>query len=67
MAGRQVPGADWTILSISLFYCLGHGCMAMFGDTRGGLFCGLGLLAIGAGGIKPCVSAFVGDQFGPKQ
>ncbi|MGO8700851.1 MAG: MFS transporter [Limisphaerales bacterium] len=59
-------GRYWTILSISLFYCLGHGCMAMFGDTREGLFCGLALLAIGAGGIKPCVSAFVGDQFGPK-
>ena len=24
-------------------------------------------IAIGAGGIKPCVSAFVGDQFGPGQ
>jgi POT family proton-dependent oligopeptide transporter len=31
------------------------------------LFAGLTLLAIGAGGIKPCVSAFVGDQFGPNQ
>ena len=56
-------GRYWTILSISVFYCLGHGCMALFGDTRTGLFCGLALLAIGAGGIKPCVSAFVGDQF----
>ena len=25
---------------------------------------GLGLIAIGSGGIKPCVSAHVGDQFG---
>jgi POT family proton-dependent oligopeptide transporter len=25
----------------------------------------LGLIALGAGGIKPCVSAIVGDQFGP--
>ena len=25
---------------------------------------GLGLIALGAGGIKPCVSAHVGDQFG---
>jgi POT family proton-dependent oligopeptide transporter len=57
-------GRYGTILGISLFYCLGHGCMAAFGDTRTGLFCGLALLAIGAGGIKPCVSAFVGDQFG---
>jgi POT family proton-dependent oligopeptide transporter len=40
--------------------------MAAFGETRAGLFCGLSLLAIGAGGIKPCVSAFVGDQLGPQ-
>ena len=25
-----------------------------------------GLIAIGSGGIKPCVSANVGDQFGPR-
>ncbi|HEX4120919.1 MAG TPA: MFS transporter [Verrucomicrobiae bacterium] len=59
-------GRYLTILSISLFYCLGHGCMAAFGATRTGLFCGLALLAIGAGGIKPCVSALVGDQFEPQ-
>ncbi len=60
-------GRYWTILSISLFYCLGHATMAFFGATRTGLFCGLALLAIGSGGIKPCVSAFVGDQFAPNQ
>ena len=60
-------GRYWTILIVSLFYCLGHGCMAAFGGTRAGLFCGLALLAVGAGGIKPCVSAFVGDQFGPQE
>jgi POT family proton-dependent oligopeptide transporter len=60
-------GRYWTILSISLFYCLGHGTLALFEGNRAGLFAGLTLLAIGAGGIKPCVSAFVGDQFGPKQ
>src|SRR5262249_40118532 len=32
--------------------------------TRLGLFAGLGLIALGAGGIKPCVAANVGDQFG---
>ena len=32
--------------------------------TRIGLVVGLGLIALGAGGIKPCVSANVGDQFG---
>src|SRR5205814_1999530 len=60
-------GRYWTILSISLFYCLGHGTLALFEGSRAGLFTGLTLLAIGAGGIKPCVSAFVGDQFGPNQ
>ena len=53
-----------TILIISLFYCLGHGCLALFEGNMTGLVAGLGLIAIGAGGIKPSVSAFVGDQFG---
>lgn len=60
-------GRYWTILSISLFYCLGHGTLALFEGSRTGLFVGLALIAIGAGGIKPCVSAFVGDQFRPEQ
>lgn len=53
-----------TILSFSIVYCLGHLALAI-DDTRLGLFVGLGLIALGAGGIKPCVSAHVGDQFGP--
>ena len=32
-------------------------------DTRTGLAVGLSLIALGSGGIKPCVSAHVGDQF----
>lgn len=52
-----------TILWISFAYVLGHGVLAAW-ETRTGLFVGLSLIAIGAGGIKPCVSAFVGDQFG---
>jgi len=56
-------GRYWTILSISLFYCLGHGCLALFEGNLAGVYAGLALIAIGAGGIKPCVSAFVGDQF----
>jgi len=60
-------GRYWTILVISLFYCLGHGTLALFEGSRAGLFVGLALIAFGAGGIKPCVSAFVGDQFGPAQ
>ena len=52
-----------TILSLSMVYCLGHFALAL-DDTRIGLFIGLLLIALGAGGIKPCVSAHVGDQFG---
>jgi len=57
-------GRYWTILVISLFYCAGHGALALFEGNRSGVYLGLVLIAIGAGGIKPCVSAFVGDQFG---
>ena len=52
-----------TILALSIVYCLGHLTLAI-DDTRTGLALGLGLIAIGSGGIKPCVSAHVGDQFG---
>ncbi len=52
-----------TIIALSLVYCLGHLSLAI-NDTRLGLFIGLLLIAIGSGGIKPCVSAHVGDQFG---
>ena len=56
-------GKYHTIISLSLVYCLGHLALAL-DDTRIGLFIGLGLIVIGSGGIKPCVSAHVGDQFG---
>lgn len=52
-----------TIIVLSLVYCLGHFAMAI-DNTRLGLLLGQGLIALGAGGIKPCVSAHVGDQFG---
>lgn len=52
-----------TIIVLSLVYCLGHLALAV-DDTRIGLLIGQGLIALGAGGIKPCVSAHVGDQFG---
>lgn len=52
-----------TILWLSIVYCFGHFVLAL-NDTRMGLTIGLGLIALGAGGIKPCVSANVGDQFG---
>src|SRR5438876_6970817 len=60
-----------TIFFLSMVYCLGHLTLA-FMDTSFGiaigertmLAMGLGLICLGAGGIKPCVSANVGDQFG---
>ncbi len=61
--------ADWlwgkyrTIIALSVVYCLGHLALAL-DETRMGLSIGLTLIAIGSGGIKPCVSAHVGDQFG---
>jgi POT family proton-dependent oligopeptide transporter len=51
------------IMALSIVYCVGHGVLAL-DDTRTGLMLGLTLIALGAGGIKPCVAAHVGDQFG---
>jgi len=52
-----------TIIALSLIYCLGHFALAL-DATRMGLLLGQGLIAMGSGGIKPCVSSHVGDQFG---
>lgn len=54
-----------TIIILSIVYVLGHLALAI-DESRIGLSIGLTLIAIGAGGIKPCVSAHVGDQFGEK-
>lgn len=40
------------IIWLSVVYCAGHAALV--------------LIALGAGGIKPCVSAHAGDQFGSK-
>jgi POT family proton-dependent oligopeptide transporter len=58
-----ILGKYRTVLFLSIVYCLGHFTLAI-DDTRIGLLIGLALIALGAGGIKPCVSANVGDQFG---
>lgn len=86
-----------TILWLSLVYCAGNVCLAIFaGDifvspeqaaalaaagssldqgivqgvaagidpgSKWGFYLGLLLISVGSGGIKPCVSAFVGEQF----
>lgn len=61
--------ADWftgkykLILYISVVYCFGHLLLSMFDTSLDGFEIGMLVVAIGAGGIKSCVSANVGDQF----
>jgi proton-dependent oligopeptide transporter, POT family len=66
-----VFGKFKVVFWISIVYCLGHLTLALMGspvahaiEPRYLLAIGLVLIAIGAGGIKPCVSTNVGDQFG---
>ncbi|MFN0057920.1 MAG: MFS transporter [Planctomycetota bacterium] len=74
MADRLL-GKYPVIFWLSLVYCAGHGLLAIagrfevlgnYGYAEYGFYCGLVLIAIGSGGIKPCVSANVGDQFTEK-
>jgi POT family proton-dependent oligopeptide transporter len=66
LAGALVADVLWgkypTIILLSLVYCAGHGVLAL-DSTRLGMLMGLSLIAVGAGGIKPCVSAHLGDQY----
>ncbi|MBT5739247.1 MAG: MFS transporter [Planctomycetes bacterium] len=64
-------GKYLTIMALSMVYCAGHGVLALMGihaslDPFQTLWIGLLLISLGSGGIKPCVSAHVGDQFGIK-
>lgn len=69
IVGAIVSDVLWgkykTIILLSIVYVLGHLALAI-DESRIGLSIGLTLIAIGAGGIKPCVSAHVGDQFEEK-
>jgi POT family proton-dependent oligopeptide transporter len=56
-------GKYHTIFWLSLVYCVGQACLALFVDHKVGFYTGLFLIALGSGGIKPCISSFVGDQF----
>jgi len=56
-------GKYHTIFWLSLVYCAGHLCLALSESSRAGFYTGLALIALGSGGIKPCVASFVGDQF----
>src|SRR3954462_14390788 len=64
-------GKFWVVFWLSIVYCFGHLTLAFIGspsaptiEPRYLLAIGLLLIALGAGGIKPCVSTNVGDQFG---
>lgn len=58
-----------TILYLSIIYCIGSvilsvGSIPVIGfSPQIALYIGLLLIDVGSGGIKPCVSAFGGDQF----
>jgi proton-dependent oligopeptide transporter, POT family len=62
----RIWGKYKTILYLSLVYCAGHAVLSIW-ETKEGLYAGLALIALGSGGIKPCVSAHVGDQFKANQ
>ena len=61
--------ADWffgkyrVILYVSIIYCFGHLVLSVYDTDLDYFKVGLLLIAMGAGGIKSCVSANVGDQF----
>jgi len=64
-------GKFWVVFWLSIVYCGGHATLALMGtplahlvEPRLLLTLGLFQIALGAGGIKPCVSTNVGDQFG---
>ena len=68
----RLLGKYRVIFWVSLVYCAGHAALAFAGRAGAlgsvsvaqmAMFAGLTLIAIGSGGIKPCVSANVGDQF----
>lgn len=62
----RILGKYKTIITLSMVYCAGHAVLSIW-ETKMGLYWGLGLIALGSGGIKPCVSAHVGDQFKANQ
>jgi POT family proton-dependent oligopeptide transporter len=67
LLGGYLADRHWgkyrTILWLSLVYSIGHGLLAIFDDDPAGFYLGLFFIALGSGGIKPCVASFVGDQF----
>lgn len=52
-------GNFWVVVNA----IINHGNEMYMYVCRAATFLGLGLIALGSGGIKPCVAAFGGDQF----
>ena len=69
LVGAIVSDVFWgkylTIMTFSLVYASGCAVLALV-PGQAGMFLGLGMVAFGTGGIKPCVSTNVGDQFTSK-
>lgn len=69
LVGAIVSDVFWgkyrTIMTFSMVYAAGCGVIALVPGTTG-LLVGLSMIAFGTGGIKPCVSTNVGDQFTSK-
>jgi solute carrier family 15 oligopeptide transporter 1 len=69
MLADGLIGKYKTILYVSVIYAIGNVVMAAGSIPVDGsyirwpTYLGLGLIAVGTGGIKPCVSAFGADQF----
>ncbi len=63
LCADRLLGKYRTIFWLSLVYVAGCAIMALFNQDETRLYVGLALIAVGSGGIKPCVSAQVGDQF----
>ena len=70
LVGAVVSDVFWgkfrTIITFSIAYTAGCVILALAPATTFWLASGLGLMAFGTGGIKPCVSTNVGDQFTSK-
>lgn len=70
MLGAIISDVFWgkfkTIMVFSTVYAAGCVSLALIGSTEMMLIFSLFLVAVGTGGIKPCVSTNVGDQFDAK-
>ncbi len=55
------------IMIFSILYCVGHVFLSFFGAELNFFYVGLFLIALGAGGIKPCVPSLLGQQFTTEQ